>query len=76
MQGMTAQDVYGATGLTAGQQAAAVASSGLKVVGGGNVAGLTFAGEAGGMVSLRDDPVFWIVALVGLAVALAWASAH
>lgn len=76
MNGYTAQDVYGGAGLTAGQIAAAVASSGLKVSAGASVGGVSLAGEAGGMLSLRDDPVFWIVALVGVAVALAWASAH
>lgn len=69
-------DPYGATGLSAGQIAAAVASSGLKVVGGAQVGGVRFAGEASGSVSLRDDPIVWIVGIVGLAVALAWASAR
>jgi hypothetical protein len=76
MYGITAQDVYGATGLTAGQQAAAVASSGLKVAAGASFGGLRLAGEAAGNVALRDDPVLWIVAVVAVTVALAWISAH
>lgn len=76
MQGITADDVYGGGGLSAGQIAAAVASSGLKVAGGARVGPVGFAGEATGVLALRDDPVIWIVGVVALASMLAWASAQ
>lgn len=76
MNGLTASEVYGNGGLTATQIAAQVASTGLKVSGGATIGGLQVAGGAGYTFSLRDDPVVWVVGIIGLAVALAWASAH
>jgi len=73
---LTATEVYGGGGLTAGQIAAAVASSGLKVSMGATVGGLSGTASFAGDVALRDDPVFWVVGFIGLAVVLAWASAH
>ena len=74
--GLTATEVYGNGGLTAGQIAASVASSGLKIAAGASLGGLQASGVIGTEISLRDDPVIWMVGIVGLIVLLAWASAH
>jgi len=76
MNGLTATEVYGNGGLTATQIAAQVASSGLKVTGGAAIGPLAVSGGGGYQVSLRDDPVLWVVVIVGLAAVLAWASAR
>jgi hypothetical protein len=71
MYGLTADEVYGPWGLSPMAVAEAQSGSGLRLSGGGSAGVGPLSAQAQVTVGVADNPAFWLVALVALAMTLA-----